>query len=85
MGITWECMAASPLLSAALVLMMQTEFTQFKDNGSPLEEVIERVCLPGDPRAGPRQSEAPRPPSPVLALYVLPTVPTEGAVPRMQP
>lgn len=44
-----------------------------------MEKIIERTRLSGDPGAGPGQSEAPYP-APVLGMYILPTVPTVGAI-----
>ena len=46
---------------------------------SLLEKIIEGTRLSGDPGAGPGQLEAPYP-APVLAVRILPTVPTVGAI-----
>ena len=48
-----------------------------------LEEVSERMWPLADHWAGPKQSEAPHS-SPVLGMYILPTAPTVGAIPRRE-
>ena len=83
MGIRWP---------AHLFLLLSQWFSYCKcsSNRLPLvfitllEEVIERTWPPVDPRTGHRQSEASHP-SPVLGMYVLPTVLALGATSSMQP